>query len=178
MRIVGIAAVAASLLAGSAHGEDLKPFDFKGFTTGMTLESVRRDAMISSCTPGVFRGVAMTQCNVADQSGGIGGYDAIRLRVTFDEVSLIMLNSMVPRAGFEAIGAAFQTKYGPPCAVDEPTLQNGYGANFPQLVYSWCFSDGTLQLSRFATSNVKLSEIAFASKRYLARPAPAAPVNF
>lgn len=183
MRVLLVTVTAVAVLAwtsGATAQESLQPFEFKQLNTKLTLQDALQAKLVERCYPSNFNGVPLQVCPTTAKiwRGGIAGYEMFGEDVSFDDVGLVAYHTAVLPSGLATVGAAFEAKYGAPCAVENSALQNKFGATFDQTTTVWCFADGQLQLKRCSLRNLQRSSIDFVAQRLVDRKPPVPSVNF
>lgn len=183
MRVLLAAAAALATLVwvqGAIAQEPLQPFEFKQLNTKLTFQEALQAKLLAHCSPTNFNGIPLKTCLTTGKiaGSGIAGYAMYGEVVSFDEVGLVTYRTAFLPSGLATIRAAFEAKYGAPCAVENGTLQNKFGATFDQATTVWCFSDGQLKLSRYSERNLERSSATFFARRLADRKPPTPTVNF
>lgn len=158
---------AAMLLiaAPTAAGADLKPFEFRGMTAGVTMT----DENLKKCR--------VTQPEVKDCVEGyvpIAGMPSFVME-TFYQSRLSTVGVTSAQGNWTKLRAAFIEKYGEPCEQATPTWQNAAGTSIRNIEETWCFTTGKLFLRQYG--NRITETLAFYQDDNKA-PAPAPKVDF
>lgn len=161
----------AALVTSSTAYAQTRSFDFMGFDTSTPVPAVTR--------------VAGQKCKVAQVGQGecwiigaipVGEAKLLSLKVEFNNARMYSLNGLTLSAFYSNLSEALEAKYGPPSKTDTRKWQNQAGALFDNVVHSWLFSDGMLEL-RSMGDTTEQCELIFVSSRNLpVRKAP--PINF
>lgn len=176
----GIALGVAVCLATTTPTLAASGFRYKDASTSLTLDAAKTAGLVNMCREKELDGASVQTCHAgaAITAGGIAGEDIYGDQISFDAAGLVGFDLSFRRESLPTIKAAFVSKYGKPCRLERETLQNAFGATFSQVSDVWCFSDGTLWLSRYDPDYLDNAASMFRSDRFMKRRAAKPAVNF
>lgn len=184
MRII-VAALAGLMLTGAAQEveapaqAELQPFTFKQFRTDLTEDAARASGIVVNCGQGRLGVKPIQHCRAGDAFDGDGfsGLEMFGTVILFEDNQASFFDFAFERSGWSTAEKALTDRYGIPCERESKTLQNAFGAQYPQEEIVWCFSDGKLTLSTIAREQRDRAGLQFVADR-LAPPPPPPTVNF
>lgn len=166
MVLVAMAAIAAPAIAAGDRA-----FDF------MTLDTSTpyKGEMMVAGKKCKITGVGEEGC--ARYAGAlVGTVPIIDLRTMFNNGKLFAIRGTTSGVLFPRLSEAFSAKYGKPTRTETPKWQNKMGAVFDNVVETWDFQDGVLELRAMGDMR-DMTQFAFVANRNLPER-PAQPVNF
>jgi hypothetical protein len=170
-------------LASALALQSAPAFSYRDINASTTREAASAARLLNRsvpCRTAELGRQTYTSCAAsADQiRAGIGGEPIFDLALGFDSLGLVSFTMITFPASSEAISASLTAKFGAPCETKANTLQNGFGAQVPQIVTTWCLSDGRLTFESVWPTNMQRAQLQFIAARFAGSERSAPLVDF
>ena len=130
--------------------QSLRTFEFRGVVAGEVVDRSALRNVLGQCKP-QSKGSVLGDTECIKGKSTVAGERVDELVFYFYEGKLTAMVFWIERSSASYINllAAFNEKYGAPCAMDTEKMQTRAGAIFDNHVSRWCFSTGELELREF-----------------------------